>query len=77
MRRRAVRALASHTATAIDNLKQDEDEMLRGMLLLLTVLQSDQFAWRNWRTKTLHSVRGIHVINIAVQHSNQMTCRQD
>lgn len=30
MRRRAVHALSSHTAKSIDNLKQDEDEMLRG-----------------------------------------------
>lgn len=31
MRKRAVHALNTHTARAIDNLKKDEDEMLRGM----------------------------------------------
>jgi hypothetical protein len=30
MRRKAVRALAEHTATVIEELKNDEDEMLRG-----------------------------------------------
>lgn len=30
MRKRAVHALNSHTAKSIDNLKKDEDEMLRG-----------------------------------------------
>ena len=30
MRRKAVRALASHTGNAIRDLRNDEDEMLRG-----------------------------------------------
>lgn len=30
MRKRTVEALCSHTDAAIDNLKNDEDEMLRG-----------------------------------------------
>lgn len=33
MRRRATKALASHTSTVLDHLKADEDEMLRGELL--------------------------------------------
>lgn len=32
MRRRAVRALMSHTQNAIRDLRNDEDEMLRGAL---------------------------------------------
>ena len=30
MRRKAVRALASHTGNAVRDLRNDEDEMLRG-----------------------------------------------
>lgn len=30
MRKRAVHALSTHTSRSIDNLKKDEDEMLRG-----------------------------------------------
>ena len=37
-RRRAVRALHSHTAHIITTLKTDENEMLRGMLLIETML---------------------------------------
>ena len=36
MRKRTVTAMASHTRAAIDNLKNDEDEMLRGELSLKT-----------------------------------------
>ena len=32
MRRKAVRALASHTGNAVRDLRNDEDEMLRGAL---------------------------------------------
>ena len=35
MRRRAVRALMSHTQNAIRDLRNDEDEMLRGVPLPL------------------------------------------
>ena len=31
MRRKAVRALASHTGNAVRDLRNDEDEMLRGV----------------------------------------------
>ena len=36
MRKRAVHALSSHTSKAIDNLKKDEDEMLRGQTMRLS-----------------------------------------
>ena len=62
MRRRAIRALISHTKNAIRDLRNDEDEMLRGAPARV----APAFHWRCRICGHAHSCTGI----LMLEHVN-------
>lgn len=75
MRRRAVHALNSHTLRSIENLKKDEDEMLRGMAptsgLQSNILTRDHKSINRRQPHFASTYDNFHALFLLLQQSKQ------